>query len=355
MPLFMDLHKASDYDVKPTVEEIRKNHIADLEVQHKYGVKFLQYWINEEAGLVFCLMEAPDKEACAAVHAEAHGAMPCNVIELKGGDYSAYLQKDTNVNAFDIVETPDGALDTGYRFLLVVDMIDISGNDQGHAMQLHDIMQKYNGNEASHPGYRTMIVFTSSTQAIHCAIGLLQAINSNTTELRIAISAGAPVTDQDSLFADAIQLANHLCSAVPNGRVVLSALAKDLTPSGVLQAHAEATNIDFVCATEEKFLQQLVSIANKNLTEPGFSIDDLATALCLSKSGLYRKITELTGYSANAFIQELRLRRAFNLLKNKEGNVAQVAFETGFSNPSYFAKNFQKRFGITPSSLTAAH
>ena len=68
MPLFMDLHKADDYDVKPTVEEIKRNHIADLAVQHKYGVKFLQYWINEEPGLVFCLMEGPDKESCAAVH-----------------------------------------------------------------------------------------------------------------------------------------------------------------------------------------------------------------------------------------------------------------------------------------------
>ena len=64
MPLFMDLHKASDYDTMPTVEDIKKNHIADLAVQHKYGVKFIQYWINEEAGMVFCLMEAPNKEAC---------------------------------------------------------------------------------------------------------------------------------------------------------------------------------------------------------------------------------------------------------------------------------------------------
>jgi Protein of unknown function (DUF4242) len=86
MPLFMDLHKAEDYDAKPTVEDIKKNHIADLAVQEKYGVKFLQYWINEDAGLVFCLMEAPDKESCAAVHREAHGAMPCNIIELQGGD-----------------------------------------------------------------------------------------------------------------------------------------------------------------------------------------------------------------------------------------------------------------------------
>ena len=59
MPLFMDLHKASDYEVKPTVDDIKRNHIADLEVQGKYGVKFLQYWINEDAGLVFLFDGSP--------------------------------------------------------------------------------------------------------------------------------------------------------------------------------------------------------------------------------------------------------------------------------------------------------
>jgi len=124
MPLFMDLHKASDYEVKPTIEEIKRNHIADLKTQEKYGVKFIQYWVNEEAGLVFCLMEGPDKESCIATHQEAHGNIACNVIELQGGDYKIFMG-NAKANEFDIVENRDGTLDTGHRSILMTDIVSL--------------------------------------------------------------------------------------------------------------------------------------------------------------------------------------------------------------------------------------
>jgi len=122
MPLFLDLHKASDYDVKPTIEEIKRNHIADLKTQGKYGVRFIQYWVNEEQGLVFCLMEGPDKESCIATHQEAHGNIACNVIELKGGDYKVFMG-DARINEFDITENKDGTFDTGHRTILMTDIV----------------------------------------------------------------------------------------------------------------------------------------------------------------------------------------------------------------------------------------
>ncbi len=69
----------------------------------------------------------------------------------------------------------------------------------------------------------------------------------------------------------------------------------------------------------------------------------------MSRSRLYRNIKDLTGYSANSFIQELRMQKALHLIRNKySGNVTQVALEAGFNNLSYFSKSFQKRFGIPP-------
>src|SRR5688572_10160821 len=162
MPLFMDLHKAEDYDVMPTVEDIKKNHIADLAVQEKYGVKFLQYWINEAAGLVFCLMEAPDKESCAAVHREAHGAMPCNIIELKGGDYQRFMGNEGRVNEFDIVEKTDGAPDNGYRFIMAMDVI-LTKPDEQLSAWLHQIIKKHGGRKVIDFGGREIISFTEGS------------------------------------------------------------------------------------------------------------------------------------------------------------------------------------------------
>jgi AraC-like DNA-binding protein len=350
MPLFMDLHKASDYEVKPTVEEIKRNHIADLEVQSKFGVKFLQYWINEEAGLVFCLMEAPDKESCAAVHREAHGAMPCNVIELKGGDYMSFMGDEYKANEFDIVEKTNGALDAGYRIILVADVLSIEGHD---ALQenIEHIIRKSGGRLVNRPGHRIMAAFTTGAPAIECAAEIIQTVQEipeKTIEIRIGISAGEPVTSQQDIFADAIQLANRLCDIAQNQQVLISPLVKELTGTIRLPDQEMENRLKILNRDDEQFLTLLLESANSLLSSESFHIDSLGNTLGMSRSGLYRRIKGLTGVSANSFIQELRLQKALRLIRDKYGNIAQIALETGFSNPSYFSKSFQKRFGMLP-------
>ena len=82
MPMYMDIHKNKK---GVTAEKVAEAHKKDLTVQAKHGVKFIDYWYNEEEGTVFCLSEAPNKEAPMAVHREAHGGVPDEVIEVKQG------------------------------------------------------------------------------------------------------------------------------------------------------------------------------------------------------------------------------------------------------------------------------
>ena len=350
MPLFMDLHKASDYDVKPTVEEIKRNHIADLEVQSKFGVKFLQYWINEEAGLVFCLMEAPDKESCAAVHREAHGAMPCNVIELQGGDYMSFMGEEYKANEFDIVEKTNGTLDAGYRFILAADLICMEGHDLLQE-NIEDMIRKSGGRLVNRPGHRIMAAFTTGAPAIDCAAEIIQTVQKmpdKNIEVRIGISAGEPVTTQEDIFAGAIQLANRLCDIALNHQVIISPLVKELTGTISQPNQGTESGLKILNRADEQFLHLLLEAVADLFSTGAFHIDALSNRLGMSRSGLYRRITHLTGRSANSFFQELRMQKALRLIQDKYGNIAQVALETGFSNPSYFAKNFQKRFGILP-------
>ncbi len=82
MPLYMDIHR----NVKGvTSEKLAEALQKDLEVQDKHGVKYLKYWYNEGEGAVFCLCEAPSKEAAKAVHCEAHGGVADEVIEVEEG------------------------------------------------------------------------------------------------------------------------------------------------------------------------------------------------------------------------------------------------------------------------------
>ena len=82
MPLYLDVHHKIE---GLTTEDAAAAHKRDLEVQGKYGVKYLRYWYDEGTGKVFCLVQAPSKDAAIAVHREAHGALADEIIEVKEG------------------------------------------------------------------------------------------------------------------------------------------------------------------------------------------------------------------------------------------------------------------------------
>ena len=82
MALFMDIHR----NVKGlSPQAVAEAHQKDLKVQGKHGVNFMHYWYNEGEGTVFCLCDAPNKDAANAVHREAHGLVADEVIEVKEG------------------------------------------------------------------------------------------------------------------------------------------------------------------------------------------------------------------------------------------------------------------------------
>ena len=82
MPLFMDVHNKVD---GLTADAVAGAHQRDLEVQEKHGVNYLKYWFDEGSGKVFCLVEAPDADAAAAVHREAHGLVADDITEVQEG------------------------------------------------------------------------------------------------------------------------------------------------------------------------------------------------------------------------------------------------------------------------------
>ena len=82
MPLFMDTHRL---DGGVTVEDVAKAHMADLQTQAKYDVRYLRYWVDENHGKIFCLVEAPSADAASTVHREAHGLVADHVYQVQEG------------------------------------------------------------------------------------------------------------------------------------------------------------------------------------------------------------------------------------------------------------------------------
>jgi len=82
MPLYLDVHHKIE---GLTGVAVADTHEKDLRLQHKYAVNYIRYWYDEGTGKVFCLVEAPSKDAAAAVHREAHGLVADEIIEVKEG------------------------------------------------------------------------------------------------------------------------------------------------------------------------------------------------------------------------------------------------------------------------------
>lgn len=83
MPLFMDIHEQLPEGAG--FEEAVGAHEADLATQERFGVEYRKFWVDEENGKVFCLVEAPDAETAAEVHREAHGLVADRIYQVREG------------------------------------------------------------------------------------------------------------------------------------------------------------------------------------------------------------------------------------------------------------------------------
>lgn len=101
--------------------------------------------------------------------------------------------------------------------------------------------------------------------------------------------------------------------------------------------------------SENSFVNKAVDEIIKHLGDEHYSVNELADALCLSRSQLHRKLSATTGQSATTFIRNIRLERAKDLLRTQWGNVTDIAYACGFSSQSYFTKAYTEYFGHAPS------
>jgi Protein of unknown function (DUF4242) len=83
-PLFFDIHRLGSGKV--TATDVANAHAKDLAVQNKYGVNFINYWVDEKLGIVMCLAEAPNSESMINAHKEAHGLIPDEVHKVEQGE-----------------------------------------------------------------------------------------------------------------------------------------------------------------------------------------------------------------------------------------------------------------------------
>lgn len=237
MALYMDRHDLDGV----TAEDVALAHVRDLDVQDRYGVRYLSYWFDYERQAAFCLVDAPSREAAEAVHREAHGMIASSIIEVDARQVEEFL------GGIPQARPREPYVATAFRVILFTDLEGSTAltqrlGDAGamRVLRAHDKIAREavragGGQLVKHTGDGMMASFPSVTRAVESAVAIQQRVAEHNRDhpdevmaVRIGLSAGEPVTEDGDLFGAAVQLAARLCTAAAPGTVMVSAAVRDL-------------------------------------------------------------------------------------------------------------------------------
>ncbi|MBT8264629.1 MAG: DUF4242 domain-containing protein [Eudoraea sp.] len=360
MPIYMDRHDIPD-DIR--AEHVAKMHQEDLKVEHLYGCKGMTYWCDSERHTAFCLIEAPNKEAIQEMHNHAHGEFPHDIIEVDPHLVESFLGRieDPEKSADEDLSIID---DSAFRIIMVIESSDYLHRLDTHQLSMftqkfHRSVTKsvkhFEGSIVRENDKSYLISFKSVTNAILCALKIQEGfkysypkLERDNQRLKIGLSEGSPVTSEDGLFSESIFMATQMCEII-EGQIVITSAIKALYENENRNAIIDDALIRTLTPQEILFVKQLNELCERFWNTSDFNVAFLSKELGHSKSQFYRKIKRLTGKSPITFIREFRLHKALDLIHNQQGNISEIAFETGFNSPAYFSKSFSDIFGILPS------
>jgi signal transduction histidine kinase/DNA-binding NarL/FixJ family response regulator len=125
---------------------------------------------------------------------------------------------------------------------------------------------------------------------------------------------------------------------------------KKLREKYIHQIDLEPGEID-VESADERFLKRALEVIEKNMGDCEFDVNNFFPEMNMSRMQLFRKLKALVSQTPSELIRNMRLKRATQLMKQKFGNIAEITYEVGFNNLSYFAKCFKEKFGVLPSEF----
>ncbi len=366
MPIFMDRHDVQSV----TAEEVAMVHQEDLKIQDKYNCRALTYWFDKEREAAFCLIEAPDRKAVIKMHDEAHGLIPSRIIEVESKVVEAFLGRIRDPEPVGRVSDLDPPVfqDPAFRTIMVTELKDaallLSGAGIARGREflstcntiIKKSLKRHGGRvvKSTYDGF--IVTFTSVSKSVECAFEIqkrLKEYKNHTIDINIpagiGLNAGDPVTESGDFFGDAIQFAKRLCYISDDGQIKVSSNVRNQYKKEKLKVLSESKTLKPLNSKEEQFLNRLMNTTERIWNQERFNVKDFCSEIGVSKSQLYRKITGLTGHSPTEFIKEFRLKKAVKLIEKQPANIARVAFETGFNNPSYFTKCFKEKYDLLPS------
>lgn len=141
-----------------------------------------------------------------------------------------------------------------------------------------------------------------------------------------------------------------------SGQVLLSRIDNLLRSRTLLRSlfsgdKAEAAEEERLCSQDKTFVTRLREIIQQHLADSDFSVERLGEEIGLSRVQLYRKVKVLTGKTPVELLRKARLMKVRTMVTTTDRSIAEIAYATGFTSPSYFNKCFKDEFGVSPGGM----
>lgn len=276
-------------------------------------------------------------------------------LRLKSIDH---FDKEISENISNITDYP--LLDIAAKdisILIVEDDKYISGLLEDILKPYYNINKAYNGEEARIEITKNMpdIIITDIMMPVMNGLELINYMKANEQTAHIpiiSISAKSSVDDHIKAFEHGADLyitkpfhPRHILVAVEN-IINKYSLLKDYYNSGrssIIVKEGIEIHLE-----EEQFLQEIISYIEGNIDDETLGPNSLSEFLKISKASLYRKLKELTEKTPSEYIRYIKLKHTAMLLKTSKATITEVMYKSGFSNKSYFFREFAKQYGCTP-------
>lgn len=303
-------------------------------------------------------------------------------VELEGNDHLFWVGDTRTVleemRAFILSSNPVKVYEERlYTILAARFTVPQSGQSSVEEL-ISKLVIQYRGKIVDYNRDGFVAIFEGPSKAAHCSIDMVGVLKSKNVQLSIGIHIKEGAVDQAHFISDKTQsiITSILEPAQPNQILITQAVKFLLSGAGLnfaqyksilepaggesiilfmitdhLESKEQEENLQKHFLQNDSFLENVLQIIDKHIGNEVFGVDMLCREIGMSERQVQRKLKAITNKSPNQLISSVRLYRAKELILTHEDNISEIAYKTGFANPSYFTKCFKKEFGLGPSDL----
>ncbi len=234
----------------------------------------------------------------------------------------------------------------------------------------------YKGKIIESDSQEFIAVFEGPSKAVHCSLDLINGLKSLNIELAIGIHIKEAALDESNFITgDTKNFIESILLQTRPGQILITQSVKFLLSGAGLKfdpvplktnsedpfslytvkdhfrtSNQNIENPEQLIPQSDSFLENVLQKIESHMRDELFGVKKLCIEIGISERQLQRKLKAVTNKSPNQLISSVRLHRAKELLMKRKDHIAEVAFATGFSNPSYFSRCFKQEFGLSPKA-----